>query len=95
MTALRETPISFAICAQDRPALKPLLSCAMRSAVHVSHEFLLDVSMRVMFGLVTGGRGQTGRGQGEVERMLMERAERMTGLRLAAQIDAVERNTAP
>jgi hypothetical protein len=48
-----------------------------------------------MFGLVTGGRGQTGRGQGEVERMLMERAERMTGLRLAAQIDAVERNTAP
>src|SRR5262245_2094802 len=53
MTALRETPISFAICAQDRPAPKPIFSCSMRSAVHVSHEFLLDVSMRVMFGLVT------------------------------------------
>ena len=36
ITALRETPISFAICAQDRPALTPLFSCATRSAVHGS-----------------------------------------------------------
>jgi hypothetical protein len=53
MTAFRETPISFAICAQDKPALTPPFSCATRSAVHVSRKFLLDVSMAVMFGLVT------------------------------------------
>jgi hypothetical protein len=53
ITALRETPISVAICAQDKPALTPFFSCATRSVVHVWRKFPLDVSMVVMFGLAT------------------------------------------
>lgn len=89
MTAFRETPISPAICAQVRPALKPLLSCSMRSVVHVSRGFLMDVSVKVIFGLVTSWRGQLGRGQGEVE-LTPPRLERMADLRLTARTDAIK-----
>src|SRR5262245_38708607 len=48
MTALRETPISRAICPHVRPALRQVVRIARRSVVEVRHKFLVPGSVAVM-----------------------------------------------
>src|SRR5262249_15409203 len=88
MTALRETPISWAICLQDRPALKQLLSRATRSVVQVIRKFLLEISMTAMLASGPVDAARLGRRQDEVAPTRTPRCDRMSGPRLIAQTGA-------